>query len=130
MMEEVMGMLVDGEWRMPLRNVFDGHFERRPTTFRNWVTADGSPGPTGSGDFVAEKKPVSSVCQLGLSLAHRTLIMRRLKGLRTSFHCPLSLAHARTRWTSRRVLRDRYPVNEAQALYEVYLATDPHYTDG
>ena len=57
MMEEVKGMLVDGEWRdAGYETSLTGHFERRPTTFRNWVTADGSPG-TGSGDFVAGRVP-------------------------------------------------------------------------
>ena len=56
-MEELMGMLVNGEWQDAgyETSLTGGHFERRPTTFRNWVTADGSPGPTGSGDFVAER---------------------------------------------------------------------------
>ena len=57
MMEEVMGMLVDGEWQdVGYETSLTGQFERRPTTFRNWVTADGSPG-TGSGDFVAGRVP-------------------------------------------------------------------------
>src|SRR3981081_3085772 len=51
MMKEVMGTLVDGEWQdAGYETSLTGHFERRPTTFRNWVTADGSPGPTGSGE--------------------------------------------------------------------------------
>jgi glutathionyl-hydroquinone reductase len=63
-----MGMLVDGEWQdAGYETSLTGHFERRPTTFRNWVTADGSPGPTGR-RLRRREKPVSSVCQLGLSL--------------------------------------------------------------
>jgi putative glutathione S-transferase len=131
MMEEVMGMLVDGEWQdVGYEMSLTGHFERRPTTFRNWVTADGSPGPTGSGDFVAERNRYHLYVSLACPWAHRTLIMRRLKGLEDIIS--LSVVHWRMHergWTFTPgpcVTGD--PVNGAQALYEVYLAADPHYT--
>ena len=126
-----MGMLVDGEWQdAGYETSLTGHFERRPTTFRNWVTADGSPGPTGSGDFVAERNRYHLYVSLACPWAHRTLIMRRLKGLEDIIS--LSVVHWRMRergWTFTPgpcVTAD--PVNGAQALYEVYLAADPHYT--
>jgi putative glutathione S-transferase len=130
-MEEVMGVLVDGEWQdAGYETSSAGHFERRPTTFRNWVTADGSPGPTGSGDFVAERNRYHLYVSLACPWAHRTLIMRRLKGLENIIS--LSVVHWRMRergWTFAPgpcVSGD--PVTGAQVLSQVYLAADPKYT--
>lgn len=53
----------------------DGEFVRKPTTFRSWIRADGSSGfPPESGRYHLY---VSYACPW----AHRTLIMRKLKGL-------------------------------------------------
>ena len=52
-----MGLLVDGVWRDDSADATrfrDGRFNRPTTKFRNWVTPDGSPGPSGSGGFAAE----------------------------------------------------------------------------
>ena len=54
---------------------------RVETQFRNWVTTDGSPGPTGAGGFKAEAGRYHLYVSLACPWAHRTLIMRRLKGL-------------------------------------------------
>ena len=107
-----------------------GRFERPPSAFRNWVTADGSPGPTGTGGFVAERGRYHLYVSLACPWAHRTLIMRRLKGLEDIV--TLSVLHWRMRergWTFSPgpcVMGD--PVNGAQALSEVYLAADERYT--
>src|SRR6516225_765603 len=127
-----MGMLVNGEWRDVTYDTSStgGRFERPPSAFRNWVTADGSPGPTGTGGFVAEAGRYHLYVSLACPWAHRTLIMRRLKGLDDVVS--LSVVHWRMRergWTFSPgpcVMGD--PVNGAQALYEVYLAADQRYT--
>jgi len=49
-----MGQLVNGEWQSDEPRTKDGHFIRPNTKFRNWVTADGSAGPSGDGGFKAE----------------------------------------------------------------------------
>jgi hypothetical protein len=51
-----MGRMMDGEWqdRWYDTRKTGGKFVRRASTFRNWVTPDGSPGPTGEGGFKAE----------------------------------------------------------------------------
>ena len=54
---------------------------RAETQFRNWVTADGSPGPTGAGGFKAEPGRYHLIVSLACPSAHRTLIFRKLKGL-------------------------------------------------
>lgn len=50
-----MGMLVDGVWQDIWYDTTStgGRFERKASAFRNWVTPDGSPGPTGTGGFLA-----------------------------------------------------------------------------
>jgi glutathionyl-hydroquinone reductase len=77
-----MGQLVEGVWsgrHSPPSK--DGRFVRAETQFRHWVTADGSPGPTGEGGFRAEPGRYHLYVSLACPWAHRTLIMRRLKGL-------------------------------------------------
>ena len=51
-----MGLLVDGVWQDVWYNTKEhgGRFVRSKAQFRNWVTADGSPGPTGRRGFKAE----------------------------------------------------------------------------
>jgi glutathionyl-hydroquinone reductase len=77
-----MGELVEGIWRSrhepPSK---DGRFARSKTQFRNWITAGGSPGPTGEGGFKAEPGRYHLYVSLACPWAHRTLIMRTLKGL-------------------------------------------------
>lgn len=70
------GMLVNGEWtKEPYQQDPQGRFMRNPTQFRNWVSADGSTG------FKAESGRYHLYVSLACPWAHRTLIMRKLKGL-------------------------------------------------
>ena len=50
-----MGLLVHGKWvdRWYDTEGHEGHFVRSAAKFRNWVTADGSAGPSGRGGFQA-----------------------------------------------------------------------------
>jgi Glutathione S-transferase, N-terminal domain len=77
-----LGLLDRGAWRAddPTR-IKDGHFIRPPTTYHNFITADGRPGPTGQGDFPAEAGRYHLYVSLACPWAHRTLIFRRLKKL-------------------------------------------------
>lgn len=78
-----MGLLVDGRWqdRWYDTGSTGGRFVRSESAFRNWVTADGAPGPSGSGGFAAEAGRYHLYVSLACPWAHRTLIMRGLKGL-------------------------------------------------
>jgi glutathionyl-hydroquinone reductase len=78
-----MGQLVEGIWRREAHDIpsRDGRFVRAETQFRNWITPDGSAGPTGAGGFRAEPGRYHLYVSLACPWAHRTLIMRRLKGL-------------------------------------------------
>lgn len=78
-----MGLLVDGVWHDTWYDTkkSGGKFVRKASQFRNWITADGSPGPTGEGGFKAEPGRYHLYVSLACPWAHRTLIFRKLKGL-------------------------------------------------
>ncbi|MCA0900109.1 MULTISPECIES: glutathione S-transferase family protein [Microbulbifer] len=78
-----MGLLVKGEWkdRWYETDKSGGEFEREAAQLRNWVTADGSAGPSGEGGFPAEKGRYHLYVSLACPWAHRTLVFRKLKGL-------------------------------------------------
>ena len=78
-----MGLLVAGQWqdRWYDTAASKGEFVRQDSLFRNWVTADGEPGPSGKGGFKAEKGRYHLYVSLACPWAHRTLIFRALKGL-------------------------------------------------
>jgi putative glutathione S-transferase len=78
-----MGLLIDGEWHDKWYDTKSngGRFERKAASFRNWVTADGSAGPSGEGGFKAEADRYHLYVSLACPWAHRTLIFRKLKKL-------------------------------------------------
>jgi glutathionyl-hydroquinone reductase len=76
-----MGLLVDGIWKDQDNETKSGRFERPQTVFRNWITADGSAGPTGDGGFPAAAGRYHLYVALACPWAHRTLIFRKLKKL-------------------------------------------------
>ncbi|WP_160151916.1 glutathione S-transferase family protein [Microbulbifer sp. ALW1] len=78
-----MGLLVKGTWKDQWYDTdkSGGEFEREAAQLRNWVTADGSAGPSGEGGFTAEKDRYHLYVSLACPWAHRTLIFRKLKGL-------------------------------------------------
>ena len=88
-----MGVFDKGEWRADADFPRDtsGHFVRPDSAFRNWVTPDGRPGPTGEGGFKAEPGRYHLIVSLACPWAHRTLIFRRLKGLESMIS--LSVVH-------------------------------------
>lgn len=88
-----MGQLVDGVWHDEWYDTekTGGAFERKQSTFRNWVTADGSAGPSGEAGFKAESGRYHLYVSLACPWAHRTLIFRALKGLEP--HIDISVVH-------------------------------------
>ncbi len=88
-----MGLLIDGTWhdRWYDTNSSGGRFVRQDAKFRNWVTADGAPGPSGTGGFKAESGRYHLYVSLACPWAHRTLILRALKGL--SDHISVDVVH-------------------------------------
>jgi glutathionyl-hydroquinone reductase len=51
-----MGLLINGQWHDQWYDTSSsqGRFLRKDSAYRNWVTVDGAPGPTGHGGFPAE----------------------------------------------------------------------------
>ena len=108
----------------------DGRFLRSGAGLRNWITRDGSPGPTGQGGFGAEFGRYHLYVSLACPWAHRTLILRELKGLQHGIS--LSVVHwfmGTDGWTfvdGPGVVPD--PVYGARTLHQVYSATLPDYS--
>ncbi len=88
-----MGQLVDGVWHDEWYDTKStgGAFERSTAKFRNWITADGSAGPSGEGGFKAESGRYHLYVSYACPWAHRTLIFRKLKGL--TDHISISAVH-------------------------------------
>ena len=126
-----MGVLVDGTWHDKGydQDKNDGRFVRDASAFRSWVTPDGASGPSGQGGYKAETGRYHLYAAYFCPWAHRTLIMRKLKGLEGVID--LSVAH----WLMREngitflpeddVIPD--PIHHANYLYEVYRAAKPDY---
>ena len=125
-----MGRLVNGTWQDTWYDTkaTGGKFVRSTAAFRNWITADGSAGPSGDGEFKAEAGRYHLYVSYACPWAHRTLIFRRLKGLEDligiSVVHPDMLADG---WTFRQddhgATGDRlYGLNYAR---DIYIKADP-----
>ncbi|MGH6947893.1 MAG: glutathione S-transferase family protein [Kiloniellales bacterium] len=127
-----MGLLVDGVWHDQWYDTkkSGGRFQRSESAFRNWVTADGSAGPSGTGGFKAESARYHLYVSLACPWAHRTLILRKVKGLEEAI--ALSVVHwhmGENGWefrdgagcTGDRLYGSRF-------LYELYARAQPSYS--
>jgi glutathionyl-hydroquinone reductase len=126
-----MGLLINGVWQEhDPENTKDGHFQRRDTAFRNWITSDGRPGPTGQDGFRAVAGRYHLYVSLACPWAHRTLIARALKGLQAII--PISATHwlmAEQGWTFAAgdgVIPD--PLYNSRYLHELYTRADEEYS--
>ncbi len=128
-----MGLLNNGIWQDQWydTDTNGGKFKRTESKFRNWVTADGSPGPTGDGGFKAEPGRYHLYVSYACPWAHRALIFRKLKGLEDMIG--VSYTHwfmGENGWTFEAdedgVVGDR--LFDSKLFYEVYLKADPAYT--
>ena len=128
-----MGLLVKGQWQDKWYDTDStgGHFERSSAQFRNWVTRDGSAGPDGKAGFKAEAGRYHLYVSLACPWAHRTLILRELKGLQDAISVsvvnPLMLEHGWPLSTDfpGATGDDLYGLN---FLYELYLKANPEYS--
>jgi putative glutathione S-transferase len=127
-------MLVDGKWVADWQPVqkadAQGRFVRQTSSFRNWITPDGSPGPTGTGGFKAEAGRYRLYVALICPWASRTLIARSLKGLEALI--PTTVVNPVL--TSQGWLfggypgADQDPLFAATYMHEIYTLADAHFT--
>ena len=125
-----MGKLVNGHWKTDTFDTTEtgGKFVRSTTAFRNWITPDGAPGPTGEGGFAAERGRYHLYVSYACPWAHRTLIFRALEGLEE--HIGVSVMHPdmlADGWT----FATDFPGTTGDGLHggkflrDVYLRADP-----
>lgn len=88
-----MGQLVEGVWQDVWYDTKStgGAFKRMNASYRNWITPDGSPGPSGEGGYKAESGRYHLYVSHACPWAHRTMIFRALKGL--TEHISVSVVH-------------------------------------
>jgi glutathionyl-hydroquinone reductase len=128
-----MGRLVDGKWSTAWYETKSsgGRFVRAQSGFRNWITPDGSPGPSGEGGFPAEAGRYHLYVSYACPWAHRTLIFCKLKELEGLVS--LSVTDAKmpdetgwsftgTSWSTGDQL------NHADYLWQIYALADPTYS--
>ena len=123
-------MLINGKWQenwQPVQAKDDeGRFIRQTSSFRNWVTQDGAPGPTGSGGFQAEIGRYHLYVAFICPWASRTLMARELKGLQNV----IGVTVVDPRLTDQGWQFGAYPgadedaLNGARYLHELYTLAD------
>ncbi|MBT5413008.1 MAG: glutathione S-transferase family protein [Rhodospirillaceae bacterium] len=127
-----MGVMIEGRWRGD-RNDFpreNGRFVRQASGFRNWITPDGAPGPSGEGGFGAEAGRYHLYVSLACPWACRTLILRKLKGLEDA----ITVSVVEPKMGDEGWVFGEGPgatkdtVNGFDRLHEVYAKADPDYT--
>ena len=127
-----MGLLVEGQWQNQWYDTKStgGSFERKASSFRNWVTTDGSAGPSGIGGFKAEPNRYHLYVSLACPWAHRTIIYRKLKGLEDMISMSVVNPIMRDEgWTfnaGEGVIPDT--IFNATHLYDIYTAAQADYT--
>jgi glutathionyl-hydroquinone reductase len=107
----------------------DGQFKRTASAFRNWITPDGTAGPSGEAGFKAESGRYHLYVSLACPWAHRTLIMRALKGL--EHHVSVSVVHwlmLEEGWVfSPGIATIADTVNHVASMRELYRLASPDY---
>ncbi|MEM9499192.1 MAG: glutathione S-transferase C-terminal domain-containing protein [Pseudomonadota bacterium] len=127
-------MLVDGKWMenwTPVQDKDDeGRFVRQVSSFRNWITPDGAPGPTGTGGFKAEAGRYRLYVALICPWASRTLIARKLKRLDDVLPATVVEPFLTDQgWGFGDFPgSDQDPLFGASYMHELYTRADPHFT--
>ena len=127
-------MLINGQWKTkwdPVQSQDnEGRFIRQGSQFRNWITPDGSPGPSGEGGFAAEPGRYHLYVALICPWASRTLMVRKLKGLEEVISVTVVepfLTDEGWRFGSFPG-SDIDPINAVDYLHEIYTRVQPDYS--
>jgi putative glutathione S-transferase len=126
------GLFVDGVWQTQWYDTAStgGRFVPTEPVFRNWITPDGSAGPSGVGGFAAERGRYHLYVSLACPYAHRTIIFRALKKLEDVISMSiLEPVMGEKGWefgAGPGTTPDT--VNGKRRLGEIYLLADPRYT--
>lgn len=127
-----MGQLIDGKWSSQWYDTKStgGKFVRAAAGFRNWVTADGSAGPTGEGGFAAEAGRYHLYVSLACPWAHRTLIFRALKDLTGMIGVSVVAPRMpdETGWALTGDGATGDAINGKDYLHEIYTLAKPNYS--
>ena len=124
-----MGLLVDGKWSDEWYDTkgTGGRFVRETAGFRNWITPDGSAGPSGDDGFKAESGRYHLYVSHACPWAHRTMIFRYLKGLVP--HVSVSVVHPLMLDQGWSFARDDHATGDGlygfEHLYQLYLKSRP-----
>lgn len=127
-------MLVNGVWKenwQPVQSKDEqGRFIRQTSSFRNWITPDGSAGPTGIGGFKAERNRYHLYVAYICPWASRTLMARALKGLEDIISVTvLNPKLGDQGWQFGGYSEtDADPFNSAAYMHEIYSKVDPEFT--
>ncbi|WP_340271204.1 glutathione S-transferase family protein [Sulfitobacter pontiacus] len=128
-----MGLLIDGEWRDKWYDTEStgGKFERSASKFRNWITADGSAGPSGKSGFQAQSGRYHLYVSYACPWAHRALIFRALKDL--TDHISVSVVHPdmmEDGWTFATDFEGATgdTLFGSNFLRDIYIKADPNFT--
>lgn len=127
-----MPQLVNGKWvsdAVAASEMKDGAFHREPTKFRNWLTADGGPGPEGQPGIQAEAGRFQLFVAYLCPWASRTLMMRSLKGLADVI--PVSIAEpviGENGWEFASPQDAGEKVGPIRFQHQLYTASEPTYT--
>jgi glutathionyl-hydroquinone reductase len=127
-----MGFFVDGQWHEDTEaNRHErGRFVRKPSVYRNWITADGSAGPSGDGGFAAAPGRYHLYVSYSCPWAYRTILFRKIKKLEDA----ISITIAPPIYGERSWRFADEPgsipdtVNGKKELWEIYLLANPRYS--
>ncbi|MFQ5622954.1 MAG: glutathione S-transferase family protein [Paracoccaceae bacterium] len=127
-----MGLMIEGRYLAddPAPDTdADGAFRRARSSIRNWITPDGSPGPTGEGGFAPAPGRYHIMAAWNCPWAHRALLTLTFKNL----HGQIGVSYARPRRTDQGWVYDpdgefADPLFGVTALHETYARAVPPYT--
>lgn len=128
-----MGLLINGKWCDQWYDTksTNGAFERSVAQFRNWITKDGSAGPSGKDGFKAETGRYHLYASYACPWVHRVLIYRMLKGLEDMID--VSFVHwymAENGWTFHKdddgIVGDN--LFDLEFAHQLYTKADPNYS--